>query len=179
MKRKNFWSKLILSLTITGLCAGAVLAANGDKSDPLVTLSYLEQTAIPQVVEQVEEKSAARQAELEQQLADQIAQYKKEVTDLAESVSAAGDTASYVLVTLTGGQTMHLEVGCEVMLRVGTVKVNSGTNPALIDISTGGSLNKGASLTKNHLYMATIPDRSLTPTADTVKLLVRGGYTIV
>ena len=64
------------------------------------------------------------------------------------------------------------------LLRVGTVKVNANTNPALIDVSTGGTINGGASLTKNHLYMATIPDRTLTPTADTVKLLVRGGYSV-
>lgn len=179
MKRKNVWTKAILALAVAGLCAGAALAANGDKNDPLVTLSYLEETAIPQVVEQVEETAAARQQELEEQFADQLARYKKEVTELADSLSAAGDTASYTLVTLTAGQTMKLEVGCEVMLRVGTVKVEAGTNPALIDISTGGSLNKGASLTKNHLYMATIADRSLVPTADTVKLLVRGGYTVV
>ena len=177
--KKNFAGKLILGLTVVGLCVGAALAANGDKNDPLVTLSYLEQTAIPQVVEQVEEKAAARQAELEQNLADQITQYKQEASDLAESLSASGDTASFVLVTLTAGQKMNLEVGCEVMLRVGTVKVEAGSNPALIDISTGGSLNKGTALTKNHLYMATIPDRVLVPTADTVKVLVRGGYTVV
>ena len=123
-----------------------------------------------------EPHGAARQAELEKALADQIAQYKQEVSALAGSGSAG--SASYTLVTLTSGQTMSLEVGCEVLLRVGTVKVNANTSPALIDVSTGGTINGGASLTKNHLYMATISDRTLTPTAATVKLLVRGGYSI-
>ena len=59
---------------------------------------------------------------------------------------------------MTSGQTMALEVGCEVLLRVGSATVQSNTSPALIDISTGGTVNSGASLTKNHLYMATIPD---------------------
>ena len=128
------------------------------------------------MVQEVETKSTARQAELEKALADQIAQYKQEISALADSGSAG--SASYTLVTLTSGQTMSLEVGCEVLLRVGTVKVNANTNPALIDVSTGGTANGGASLTKNHLYMATIPDRTLTPTAATVKLLVRGGYSV-
>ena len=39
-------------------------------------------------------------------------------------------------------------------------------------------MNSGASLTKNHLYMATIPDRTLKATASDVKLLVRGGWSI-
>ena len=46
------------------LVMGAALAA-GDQEDPLVTLSYLNQTAIPQIVEQVEERTAQRQEELE------------------------------------------------------------------------------------------------------------------
>lgn len=176
MKNTKKWTALAAALALTALCAGAALAAGGDQNDPLVTLSYLEQTALPGVVQEVETKSTARQAELEKALADQIAQYKQEVSELAASSST--DSASYTLVILTSGQTMSLEVGCEVLLRVGTVKVNANTNPALIDVSTGGTVNGGASLTKNHLYMATISDRTLTPTAATVKLLVRGGYSV-
>jgi hypothetical protein len=33
-------------------------------------------------------------------------------------------------------------------------------------------------MTRNHLYMATMTDRVVKPSADTVKLLVRGGYTV-
>ena len=178
MKMKKKWTAVLaaaLALSILGV--GVATAANGDKSDPLVTLSYLEDTAIPQVVDEVEKKTEVRQQELEKDFADQITQYKKEVQSLASSGDSGG--ASYTLVTLSSGQTMYLDVGCELMLRVGTAKVNAATSPALIDIATGGSINNGTSLTKNHLYMATIADRTITPTAATVKLLVRGGYTIV
>ena len=177
MKMKRKWTAVLataLALSILGV--GVATAANGDKSDPLVTLSYLEDTAIPQVVEEVEEKTEAYQQELEEDLASQIAQYKKEAQSMANSGDSGG--ASYTLVTLSSGQTMYLDVGCELMLRVGTAKVNAATSPALIDIATGGSINNGTSLTKNHLYMATIADRTITPTAATVKLLVRGGYTV-
>ena len=177
MKMKKKWTAVLsaaLALSILGV--GVATAANGDENDPLVTLSYLEETAIPQVVDEVEKKAEVLQQELEEDFSNQVSQYKKEVQALAN----AGDTggASYTLVTLASGQTMYLDVGCELMLRVGTAKVNAATSPALIDIATGGSLNNGTSLTKNHLYMATIADRTITPTAATVKLLVRGGYTI-
>ena len=79
---------------------------------------------------------------------------------------------------MTSGQTMSLEVGCEVLLRIGSATVNANTSPALIDLSTGGTVESGTSLTRNHLYMATIADRTLTATAGDVKLLVRGGYAI-
>lgn len=176
MMRRNRRRTLLCAGLALALCAGAALAATGDQNDPLVTKSYLEQTVIPDVVSQVEAKAAARQTELAKALGDQIEQYKKDVASLGSGGSGSG--ASYTLVTLTSGQTMHLEVGCEMMLRVGSAVVNAGTSPALIDVSTGGTINAGASLTKNHLYMATIADRTLTPTAATVKLLVRGGYTV-
>ena len=175
MKMSKKYIALSAVLALSVLCGGAALAAAGDQNDPLVTKSYLDQTVIPDIVSQVETKAEERQKQLKEDFSAQIEQYKK---DVAAMGTGGGSGASYTLVTLTSGQTMSLEVGCEVMLRVGTVKVNAATSPALIDISTGGTVNNGTSLTKNHLYMATIADRTLTPTADTVKLLVRGGYSV-
>ncbi|MEA4933353.1 MAG: hypothetical protein VB071_07215 [Lawsonibacter sp.] len=176
MKRSKRWTILVSALALTVLCGGAALAANGDQSDPLVTLSYLNQTVIPGVVSQVETKASTRQTELAKNLSDQITQYKQDIANTGGSGSASG--VSYTLVTITSGQTMFLDVGCEVMLRVGAATVSAATSPALIDVSTGGTINSGTALTQNHLYMATIADRTLMPTAATVKLLVRGGYSV-
>ena len=153
------------------LVMGAALAA-GDQEDPLVTLSYLNQTAIPQIVEQVEDRTAQRQEELEESFRTQLNQYQQG--------NQGGETASagYTLVTLAQGQVMQLEVGCEVLLRVGAASVQADSSPALIDLSAGGTADGGAALEKNHLYMSTIEGRTLTADAATVKLLVRGGYTV-
>ena len=153
------------------LVMGAALAA-GDQEDPLVTLSYLNQTAIPQIVEQVEDHTAQRQEELEESFRTQLNQYQQG--------NQGGETASagYTLVTLAQGQVMHLEVGCEVLLRVGSASVQADSSPALIDLSAGGTADGGAALEKNHLYMSTIEGRTLTADAATVKVLVRGGYTV-
>ena len=175
-KTDKRWSVRLGALALSAALLGtAALAAGGDQNDPLVTLSYLNQTAIPQVVKQVEEKTAGKQKELEQAFAKQVEQYKREA---GQGGPAGSGSASYTLVTMTSGQVMSLEVGCEVLLRVGTAAVKANTAPALIDMSAGGTVDGGASLTKNHLYLATIPDRTLTATAGTVKLLVRGGYSV-
>ena len=171
MKQNKKWSMRIASFCLAGacLCGGAVLAAGGDESDPLVTLSYLTQTVTPNILKQVDEQAAKRQSELLAQLN----------TAIAEGGGASGGTsASYSVVTLTSGQTLALGVGCEVMLRVGTATLAANTDPGLIDVSTGGTLNNGGALTANHLYMATIPDRTVQAPAATVKLLVRGEYTV-
>jgi len=177
MKKSKKLTVLAAALAVAVLCGGAALATVGGESDPLITLSYLEETFFPAVVDQVDDRAKDRQEEMEDKFSAQVKDYKTEMKDLLNT-GATGE-ATYVLVTLAEGQSMALDVGCELMLRVGSATVSCGTNPALIDISTGGTLNKGASLEKNHLYMATIPDRVLTPTAATVKVLVRGGYTVI
>ena len=178
MKHTKTWTVRLAAVLLAGTCtAGAVLAAgSGGESDPLVTLSYLTQTALPQALEQVDQAAAQRQEALQKELDQTAETYRKQVEELVDS--AAGDSATYQVVSLTTGQTMYLEVGCEVMLRIGTATVSARTSPALVDISGGGSLENGGSLTTNHLYLATIADRTIQPTAATVRLLVRGGYTI-
>ena len=166
----------VLALAVCVLGGGAALATSGDANDPLVTLSYLNQVALPQVVQQVQDTVKPMQETLKQDLAAQVDAYQAEM----EGIVSAGATESgtFVLVTMTKGQKMTLDLGCEVLLRVGSVTVNCGENPALVDLSDAGTLNKGGSLVKNHLYLANMTDRVLTAAADSVKLLVRGGYKI-
>ena len=170
--KKHSWNNLraaVLTLLLVWLCAGAALAAGGgSQSDPLVTLSYLTQTVQPDILRQVEERANTRQADLMTQFEHRLDQLQ----------GGTGGSAAYTLVTLSSGDRLELEVGCELMLRVGSAAVNSATEPALIDMTTGGTLANAGSLVQNHLYMATIPDRTVTASAGTVKLLVRGGYSI-
>ena len=60
MKKMGTWKIRLAAFCLAGTClaAGAVALAAGEQSDPLVTLSYLEQTALPGVVSQVETKAA-------------------------------------------------------------------------------------------------------------------------
>ena len=179
MKKPNKrWTIRLGAMALSAVLLGTVgaLATGGDQGDPLITLSYLNQTAIPQIVKQVEEKTAARQKELEQTFTNQINQYKQTAGQTGPAGSGGG--ASYTLVTMSSGQVMRLELGCEVLLRVGTLTVRADSSPALVDVTSGGTVNSGASLAKNHLYMATIADRTLTASG-TVKVLVRGGYSVL
>ena len=166
----------LLALTLL-LGTGVAVASGGSKKDPLVTLSYLEDTVIPEILDLLSDETKSVTKELKTDLSDQIKDYEKEMEALVSGTNVGSET--YVLVTLTKGQTLELDVGCELMLRVGTATVSAATSPALIDVTTGGSNASGSSLEKNHLYMATIADRAIVPTADTVKLLVRGGYTLL
>ena len=97
MKNKGRWIALATALVLTALCGGAALAASGDKDDPLVTLSYLEQTVLPDVVNQVEEKLDARQEELSRliggaQVSDALRRSAAELLERARAYREARKT---------------------------------------------------------------------------------------
>ena len=81
-------------------------------------------------------------------------------------------------MTLSSGQVLKGDIGCEVMLRVGSAVCVSPSSPGLIDETSAGTLNNSGALAQNHLYMMTIENRGVKATAATTKLLVRGTYTI-
>lgn len=177
-KQNKKWIIRIASFALAGacLCGGAALAAGGDKQDPLVTLSYLTKTAIPEIMEQVEDHADKKQEELLGQFNGVVERYKEEMRQESENTV---DSSAFVVVTLSSGQKLELGVGCEVMLRVGAASVTSDSSPALVDTTTGASIGNGAALETNHLYMSTIEGRYLTASSEVVKVLARGSYTVV
>ena len=163
---KNRWAlRLTALMLVSALAAAGVSAAvePGSASDPLVTLSYLNETFLGQVMAGVDQKIAARNSRL-----------------LQQSGGGTGNASSveFQVVTLSKGQTLTGDIGCEVMLRVGSAVCVADTAPGLVDMTSGGTINGGGSLEQNHLYLMTIEGRGVRASADTVKLLVRGGYSI-
>ena len=98
--------------------------------------------------------------------------------DQAIAQAGTGSSSVFSVVTLSSGQTLVGDVGCEVMLRIGSATCGSDGSTGLIDVTDGSTLSDGENLVTNHLYMVTISTRSVTATAGTTKLLVRGPYTI-
>ena len=168
MKKTGTWKIRLAAFCLAGSClaAGAVALAAGDQNDPLVTLSYLTQKVLPDLEKSTQEKADAKSAEL-----------TKQFEELA-SQSGTGSSASYQVVTLSAGQRMNLGLGAEVMLRVGSATCVSPSSPGVIGVSAATTLNNGGALVTNHLYMMTIEGRGVKAGSGTVKLLVRGGYTI-
>lgn len=166
MKKRSWLAPLLVVVMIFGAMnmTVSVAAEPGSDQDPLVTLSYLNDTFLKTVLEKVDQKIAARNTEIVKQLGGQA--------------SGAESANTFSVVTLTQGQILTGDIGCEVMLRVGTAACVSPSAPGLIDETSAGTLNNGGGLEKNHLYMMTIEGRGVQATAATTKLLVRGTYTV-
>ena len=184
--RKNRWAARLAALLLASytllLVTVAAAGGAGSESDPLVTLSYLNETFLQQVLGKVDEQLEKRDKELSSRLNEQVA---KDTAALAEQYGANipttgeyGKSDTFTVITLSSGETLYGEVGCEVMLRVGTANCVSPSSPGLIDGTDASTLENGKALVKNHLYMMTIGDRGVKATAATTKLLVRGEYTI-
>lgn len=170
--KKNRWMMRVIVLLALFLALNATVSAAaevGSAGDPLVTLSYLNNTFLNTVLSKVDSKISARNTQLTAKIDQQIA-----------SAGGGGSSASstFTVVTLTSGQVLSGGTGCEVMLRVGTAVCVASSSPGLVDETSGGSIDGGAALTKNHLYMMTIENRGVKATAAAVKVLVRGTYSV-
>ena len=87
-----------------------------------------------------------------------------------------GTASAYSAVTLTAGQTLYGEAGCEVLLRSGSAVCGGTGTASMTDATTGGSLNGGGALEGNHLYL--MPESQSVFTAEGAVLLVRGSFII-
>ncbi len=168
---KNRWILRMMAL----LCISAVLMTSalaveaGSSGDPLITLSYLNDVFLGEILGKVDSKIAQRNSQIVQALGGTP-------SSGGSAGAVSGDT--FTVVTLSQGQLLKGEIGCEVMLRVGTATCESASAPGLIDETSGETLNNGGALVKNHLYMMTIEGRAVKATAATVKVLARGTYTV-
>lgn len=176
MKR---WKPILAAALACALVAvGAAAFAVGGSDDPLVSAGYLNKVFAPAVYEKVDQAVKDNEAALKAELDKSIAAWDQKLQSGQTGQPSGGDSASFRVVTLSKGQTLTGQVGCEVMLRVGAAVCVSDSAPGLIDTTGGTTLNHGGALQTNHLYMVTIETRGVTAVTDVVKVLARGSYTV-
>jgi len=168
----------IVVLAAVALVSGATLlaaATPGTQDDPLITLSYLTGIFRPQIMDEVSKAEQEASQRFDSRVAELEAQL--EAGGGGSSATATGTADSFSVVTLTMDQTLVCSVGTEIMLRIGSAS-GTGSEPALVNYTSGAPLSSGTELTANHMYLVTLEGNGLTATADTVRVLIRGNYTI-
>jgi len=137
-------------LTAAALTGVSVAVGNqGSQNNPLVTLSYLNEVAIPEILEEVDGMLDER----------------------AEEFQGGGSgSASFQAVEVPKGKKLVLSAGAQVLFRSG----KASSSPDLTDLTEGVSTG---TLTKNHLYLATIEEQSVTASADCT-VMVLGNYRV-
>ena len=168
MKRRNKWTMAIGVFFALAFVVGIVALAApnlGTESDPLLTKSYVDNVLAANLTDRLEEVVETEATALREELESRI-----------EALEAGG-AAGYHVVTLEAGQQLTCQVGTELMLRVGNVHCVASDTPGLIDATGGTTIDNGAALTQNHLYMCTIAGRGIAAD-EYAMVIVRGSYTI-
>lgn len=162
------------ALLILVFCLGVVLAAGGDATDPLASLSYLENVFRPDTESAIDMKLDA---------ADEAVRDETEnmLDDLVSSATAAaGQNFAAVAQesTLNQRDTLSGATGLSVTALAGeiTVTISVGT---VIDVTTGQEIPTGTVLSANHRYIvAENSAADFTATSATAILSYQGNYTI-
>lgn len=169
----------LTAVAVSGALSLLLGAAAGTQTDPLVTLSYLNDVNTPAILKEVDARLDTREQALVDKLNASIAQYEK---DMEEQLAAAGggtasSSAVFAVVTVKAGQKLLGGVGCEFLLRSGSAVCVAASAPGLIDSTDGATLASGGAIQPNHLYLSTAEGRGLQAGSDAT-VLVRGSYQI-
>lgn len=141
-------SALLAALLAAAVLTGAVLAAGGDSSDPLISLDYLQTVFLPRVNAQIDSKLDA---------SDQTAYASAEALWRAALSSAAANVGAqradvFTEAQLKKGDILTGPTGLQVVMLAGSVTVQFSSG-AVVDVTAGSEIKSGASLTANHRYL--------------------------
>lgn len=202
MKKESKWGIRIVCV-LTGLLMAvgcyAIAAEYGSQSDPLVTLSYINEVLLPQTKSELDEKLTQtvssydqtlqqKTQELEQYVDRQVRNYSSGQLDSAviDQIAAAvvqqmggasGGSAVWAVVQIPAGGRVTCGVGCQVILRSGAAVCAAAGSPGLVDLSDAETLENGKGLQANHLYIANAEGRGFT-SAQGCSVLIAGDYTV-
>ncbi len=153
--KKNKWTARMASLAlvlVTVVVAAVAAGTQGTQSDPLVTLSYLNEKALPEILAQVDKKVEEGTRELRERMEDK-------------------GQAVFQTAEIGQGKTVTLAAGSQFLLRSGAASCGDG----LIDLTTGETV--WGELAVNHLYIASGDAQKVT-VAEKATVMTLGGYTV-
>jgi len=210
MRKQKNWligagSVLLIVLLLAGYAA--IAAEIGDKTDPLVSFSYISDELMPKINGMLDDAVKGKTDEFAGILEARSEQYKKDlekiisdfrasfsgdlndeafINAVADAVIAKaggspsspdGSSSVMVKVVVPAGKTLTGMIGTQILLRLGSATVQASGTPGLIDLTSGGELADGRALERNHLYFISVDGRGL-KAGEEATVFVLGEYTI-
>ena len=175
------------------LLASASGTQPGSELDPLVTKSYVDQkiAAIQAGMTAGTGTPAGGSPATGTATSAEVVQLQTDVGELTHFIIDAltgVDTlkarmnsleSGFVVVEVPSGKTLLLQGGAEAIVRSGSATAIGGTYGGLANVTAGTDLKNGAVVPNQHLLISSRSDgRGLKMGANTVFLLIRGGYTL-
>ena len=160
----------VIVITIMALiCTIVAYAAPGDSSDPLVTLSYITSTLMPDIDSRID-------AKVKQQVDEKLDEIAND--SYKEGTSSSTDGATYTLVKVKANRKVIGGEGTEFILRMGSGTIIATQSGGVADLTAGVDLPSGTNIPSNHLLVSPKDDsRGLNITSESL-ILIKGTYTV-
>lgn len=171
---KRFLS-ILLALTLCLLMVGQAFMTGGTADDPVISLSYLNNTLKQSLLSDAKEYISESQAA---QLAYLYESYAVQASSTNQTAALRNTSSQFVKdrLLLKYGDILTLAPGAQVTLMAGTAMSNSEN---LVDITAGEKHTAFAELTANHRYMKNDQaEGGLIITSETADLFVNGVYSL-
>ncbi len=147
---------LVLALTFT-----VVLAEPGGADDPIISKSYIDNVLMPQIKDYIESRL-------------------KGVVPEKDENKVSGDTAAetFTVVSMSKGQKMTCDAGCELILRMGQAQIFATEKGGIADTTAGYDLANKTKMPSNHLLIVPVGDGRGIVAQNDVLVMVKGSYTL-
>ncbi|MBE6955017.1 MAG: S-layer homology domain-containing protein [Ruminococcaceae bacterium] len=171
---KRFLS-LFLALTLCFLLVGQAFMTGGTADDPVISLSYLNNTLKQSLLEDAEKYLAQTQAAQLSYLYESYAT-QASATNLTAAIKNTSSQHVQARLLLKSGDTLTLAPGAQVTLLAGAALSNSDN---LVDITDGKKHDAYALLTHNHCYMKNDQvEGGVLITSETAEVFLNGVYSL-
>ena len=162
---------LAAGLALCLLAGSGALIAAGDSEQTLVPLSYLNNTYIPEVVEQGGQRVDTATQQTYQTALGNLEQLHQDYLSQVGTGGLLDQRVKY-------GDAITLPTGAAGMLLAGSGVISYSAG-AVVDVTAGGAVASGSTLTANHRYLAAENTRAvLSITSDTAVVSLEGGATV-
>lgn len=161
---------LLAALILTGAVVGS--AAGGSAADPLISLSYINETYHPDTVSKAEQRINEKM----QQTYNQVLSTVKTGTS---PVRSGGEGSGGLLdKRYKRGDVINVNTGSGVLMLAGSASVSFATG-TVVDITDGSVVASGAALKPQHRYLAAENTTALLAvTSDTAVISLEGNWSV-
>ena len=170
--------QVVISLIVILIIASAIIAfaAPGDSNDPLVTLSYITETLMPQIDQKI---NASIDSRLDSKISEKIDEELAGFTPSSSQGTSGGASAeSFILVNVRKNQRIIGGEGTEFVVRSGSGVVIATSNGGIADLSAGYDLANGTDVPLNHHLLVPRNDsRGIKFNTNSI-VLIKGTYTV-
>jgi hypothetical protein len=152
MSKNNLLYKLLALVVSVAVIAGLAVFAfgagssAGTSSDPLVTLSYVNETFKKELLDEVQKRIDLNQYDVDSQIAALAESFSSSVA----ASSGYAEQTPYMTVEISAGNTLDLPAGSEFLVLSGNGKVS--VNMA-VDTTSGKNLSHSDAISENHFIV--------------------------